>query len=319
MVTGAASGIGEGLARDLASRKCNLILVDVQAEALERVAADARSKGVEVSTYVVDMGKRDAIDAFVTEITDAGHAVDLLINNAGVALGGRVDEVTSDDIEWLMNINFYGVVNLTKALLPHLKTRPDAAIANVSSVFGIIAPPGQGAYCASKFAVRGFTEALRHELANTNISVSLIHPGGIKTNIVRNARITNALNRAVSQEERDKQAADFEKNFITTPAKAATVILKGIEKRRARILIGPDAYLMVVLERLFPLTNIPKLGDLMALAKRRADRKNVSSTAPAQPDSKSVDPSSSSDTSTLDPASFNGAHTSRNGLDASPN
>ncbi|MBT8491896.1 MAG: NAD(P)/FAD-dependent oxidoreductase, partial [Deltaproteobacteria bacterium] len=248
VVTGAASGIGAALADELAGRGCDLVLVDVNREGLLAAAASARSRGVQVSTSVVDMGDAKAVEAFAAEL----GTVDVLINNAGVALGGHFQDVSKDDFEWLMGINFYGVVNLTRALLPRLSRRPDAHIANVSSVFGMIAPPGQAAYCASKFAVRGFSESLRHELAGSSVGVSVVHPGGIKTNIARNARLPLGIDKDALGDELET----YEKNFINTPEKAARIIADGIERRRPRIMIGPDAKAIEWLERLLPVRNV---------------------------------------------------------------
>lgn len=255
VVTGAASGIGAALARELSARGCHLALVDLDGERLLEVGAAARSGGVRVSTHVLDMGKPQAVAAFPAALEAAHPHVDLLINNAGVALGGHFEEVSQADFEWLMNINFYGVVNLTRALLPLLRRRPDAHIANVSSVFGMIAPPGQAAYAASKFAVRGFSEALRHELAGSTVGVSVIHPGGIKTNIGRSARLPEGVDADAIKEE----IATFERNFITSPERAARIIADGIRRRKPRILVGPDARAIEWLERLVPVRNIAVL------------------------------------------------------------
>lgn len=250
VVTGAASGIGEALAYDLARRGCSLALVDVNASALDAVAAKAR-RHVKVATYVCDMGDIDAVEALGKDLLTAHPAIDVLINNAGVAIGGDVVHLSRQDIEWLMNINFYGVVTLTRSLLPHLLQRPQAQIANVSSVFGIIAPPGQATYCASKFAVRGFSEALRRELEGTSVGVSVIHPGGIKTAIAKSARVATGADPATFADA----GTEFEQKAMTTPAKAAEIILRGIEQRNPRILVGPDAHLIAAIARLSPVKN----------------------------------------------------------------
>lgn len=261
VVTGAASGIGAALADALAARGCHLALVDIDRDGLLEVGAAARARGVTVSTHVLDMGDPAAVAAFPAALTAEHPTVDVLINNAGVALGGHFEEVTAANFEWLMNINFYGVVNMTRALLPLLRRRPDAHIANVSSVFGMIAPPGQTAYCASKFAVRGFSEALRHELADTSVGVSVIHPGGIRTNIGRNARLPEGANAAVIEREMRR----FEKNFITNPDKAARVILAGLQKRKPRIMVGPDARAIEWMERLMPVRNMSVFTRILSL------------------------------------------------------
>jgi len=250
VVTGAASGIGEALAYDLAKRGCELALVDVNGAALDAVAERARRHG-KVTTYVCDMGDIDAVEALGKDLLTTHPAIDVLINNAGVAIGGDVVHLSRQDIEWLMNINFYGVVTLTRSLLPHLLQRPQAQVANVSSVFGIIAPPGQATYCASKFAVRGFSEALRRELAGTSVGVSVIHPGGIKTAIAKSARVATGADPVTFADA----GTEFEKKAITSPAKAADIILRGIERRNPRILIGPDAHLISLIARLSPVKN----------------------------------------------------------------
>lgn len=268
VLTGAASGIGAALARSLGERGCNLALVDVQREALEEVAKEVRSHGVTVTTHVVDMGDIAAVETFAAEVVATHPEVALLINNAGVALGGDFADASKDEFDWLMRINFHGPVALTRALLPTLQRQPDAVVANVSSVFGLIAPAGQSAYAASKFAIRGFTEALRRELAGTTVSVSTIHPGGIQTAIARNARVPAVLASA-GKEEVARQRAEFEKNFITSATDAADIILEGIATRRARILVGPDAKLIQWIDRLFPVDNADVVERLSQWAKRR--------------------------------------------------
>ena len=262
LITGAGSGIGRALARTLAARGCNLALVDANADTLAAVAAEVGSNRLVVSTYVLDVADPEAVARLPQQVLATHDSVDLLINNAGVALGGHFEDVTRDEFDWLMRINFGGAVNLTRAMLAHLKTRPDAHIANISSVFGLIAPPGQAAYCASKFALRGFTEALRHELADGPIGVSAVHPGGIKTNIARDARIAEAVQAASDPEQRKRELSKTEKAFITSPEKAAEIILRGIERRRARILVGPDARVIATVERLFPTANLRVLARL---------------------------------------------------------
>ncbi len=262
VVTGAASGIGRALTLDLAGRGCDLVILDVQAGPLDEVAELAERKGVRVTHHIVDMGDHDAIKAFAQTLSEEVSRVDLLFNNAGVALGGNFEEVSDEEFAWLMDINFYGVVRMTRALLPMLKSSPDAHIANVSSVYGMIAPPGQSAYVSSKFAVRGFSEVLRHELADTSVGVSVIHPGGIKTAIARTARVAEKVLESARAKEVNREVAQMEKNFITTPEKAAEIILDGVRKRKARIMVGPDARLIEILERIFPTSNIDVLARL---------------------------------------------------------
>ncbi|MEM9696081.1 MAG: SDR family NAD(P)-dependent oxidoreductase, partial [Myxococcota bacterium] len=275
VVTGAASGIGKAVAEALSRRGCHLALVDRDEAGLEAVARGLTGPG-RVRTYVVDMGEATEVRAFPERVLADFDGVDLLLNNAGVALGGTFEEASAEEFEWLMNINFFGVVNMTRALLPHLKQRPEAHIANVSSVFGMVAPPGQTAYCASKYAVRGFSESLRHELSDSSVGVSLIHPGGIKTNIAKSARVAASLTKQYRSEDIEREAREFERNFITTPEKVAEAIVAGIERRDPRILIGPDARMIEVLERLFPITNVNILGSIARAGIRRKSKKQKS-------------------------------------------
>jgi short-subunit dehydrogenase len=253
-VTGAASGIGRALALELAARGCDLALADRDEAGLQAVAAEIGKAGsTKVSVHRVDVSEPSEIEAFATNAVGAHGGLNILINNAGVALLGQFTEIDQVQMEWLININFWGVVRATRAFLPHLAQRPEAHIVNLSSIFGIVAPPGQTAYCAAKFAVRGFSESLRHELwmAERPIRLSVVHPGGIATNIVRNSRtgagVTDNARRAQSIERFDAVAR-------TTPAAAALRIVQGIEKNQPRILIGNDARFMDLLQRLRPAT-----------------------------------------------------------------
>ncbi|MEV0723603.1 SDR family oxidoreductase [Micromonospora purpureochromogenes] len=250
VVTGAASGIGAALAHGLARRGTDLVLLDRDAERLDTVAAAIRAAHPDrqVDTHLVDLADPAATDRVAEEIRARHPRMRLLVNNAGVALGGRFDQVTLDEFNWVVDINFRAVVRLTHALLPALKAEPGAHLVNVSSLFGLIAPAGQAAYSASKFAVRGFTEALRHELADDGIGVTSVHPGGIATRIARNARIGSG----VAPEEHEAGLRQFEKLLSIPPAKAAEVILRGVERRRGRVLIGWSAKLPDLLARVAP-------------------------------------------------------------------
>src|SRR3979411_2174641 len=185
VVTGAGSGIGRGLARQLAAAGSALALADIEGAGLEQTAASLSERGVQLTTHIVDVSDESAMQAFAKEVVAKHGRVTLLINNAGVALHGRFEEISLDDLRWLVGINFWGVGYGVKSLRPILKKERRAHIVNISSVFGIVAPAGQSAYSASKFAVRGFTEALRHELEGTSVFVSCVHPGGIRTPIAR--------------------------------------------------------------------------------------------------------------------------------------
>src|SRR4051812_3991695 len=248
-VTGAASGIGRALALELAARGCDLALADRDEAGLQQVAAQiARSNKQKVTVHRVDVGEPAEIEAFAQAAVGAHPSLNIVINNAGVALMGQFGEVSQADMDWLMNINFWGVVHGTRAFLPHLATRPEAHIVNLSSIFGIVAPPGQTAYAAAKFAVRGFSESLRHELAmaKSPVRLSVVHPGGVATNIARNAR----AGVAIADNARRAQAIErFDAVAKTSPAVAAQTIIRGIERNQPRILIGSDARFMDLLQR----------------------------------------------------------------------
>jgi short-subunit dehydrogenase len=253
-LTGAASGIGRALALELAARGCDLALADRDEAGLQSVAAEiGRRYPCKVTLHRVDVGELAQIAHFARAATAAHPHLNILINNAGVTLMGQFHEVDQAEMDWLMNINFWGVVHGTRAFLPHLSQRRESHIVNLSSLFGLIAPPGQAAYVAAKFAVRGFSESLRHELqtAQSPVRLSVVHPGGVATNIVRNARsgagVTDNARRAQAIERFDALAK-------TTPQAAALRIIVGIEKNQPRILIGNDARFMDLLQRLRPAT-----------------------------------------------------------------
>ncbi|MGV7217523.1 SDR family NAD(P)-dependent oxidoreductase [Bradyrhizobium sp. UFLA05-112] len=249
-ITGAASGIGRALAIELCERGCDLALADRDEAGLKALAAEIGGIS-KISVHRVDVAEPSEIALFAIEAVAAHPELNILVNNAGVALLGWFEEIDQAQMEWLFNINFWGVVHGTRAFLPHLKARPEAHIVNLSSSFGIIAPPGQSAYAAAKFAVRGFSESLRHELevAGSPVKLSVVHPGGIATNIVRNSRtgvgVTDNTRRAQSIEW-------FENAAKTTPKAAALRIIRGIERNERRILIGNDARFMDLLQRFRP-------------------------------------------------------------------
>jgi short-subunit dehydrogenase len=253
-VTGAASGIGRALALELAARGCDLALADRDEAGLQAVAAEIAKTGArKITLHTVDVGDLSQIEAFAQSAIAAHANLNIVVNNAGVALMGMFGEIDQAEMEWLFNINFWGVVHGTRAFLPHLSRQREAHIVNLSSIFGIIAPPGQTAYAAAKFAVRGFSESLRHELqtAASPVRLSVVHPGGIATNIARNSRsgsgMTDNARRAQSIERFDAVAK-------TSPAAAALRIIEGIEKNQSRVLIGNDARFMDLLQRFRPAT-----------------------------------------------------------------
>ena len=252
VITGAASGIGAALAGNLARRGAHLALVDLNAAGLEATAAQARSAGVTVSTHVLDVADHAAVAALPAAVLAQHGRVTVLVNNAGVAIGGMFGQVDADDFDWLMNINFGATVRLTRAFLPVLARERAAQLVNVSSIFGIIAPPGQTAYAASKFAVRGFSESLRHELemAGSPVGVTIVHPGGVRTSISDNARLAKGLDSDQVQRER----ANWRSLLALDPASAAEQIALGIERREPRVLVGKDAKAAALVQRLFPVT-----------------------------------------------------------------
>jgi short-subunit dehydrogenase len=258
-VTGAASGIGRALALELAARGCDLALADRDEAGLQQVAAEIANTQRKVSTHRVDVGEPQQIAEFAAAASAAHPKLNIVINNAGVALLGQFSEIEQAQMDWLFNINFWGTVHGTRAFLPILAKQPEAHIVNLSSIFGIIAPPGQTAYCAAKFAVRGFSESLRHELAmaNSPVRLSVVHPGGVATSIVRNSRTGTG----VTDNARRAQSIDrFDAVARTTPTAAAQRIILGIEKNQPRILIGGDAWFMDLLQRFRPATYWPVLA-----------------------------------------------------------
>jgi short-subunit dehydrogenase len=250
VITGAASGIGRAIAMSLASRRCHLALADTNEAGLRETAGMIGENGLRVTRHRLDVADRDAVAAFPAEVALRHHGVDILVNNAGVALGGTFDVVSESDFEWLFEINFWGVVRMTRAFMPLLMASGDARLVNLSSLYGLISPPGQAAYAASKFAVRGFSNALRHELEGTTIGVTVVHPGGVATSIADNAR----RSAGVSNEEADRSMERAKRMLTMPPAKAGEIIVDAIERRKARVLVGRDAKLISLLERLAPVS-----------------------------------------------------------------
>jgi short-subunit dehydrogenase len=268
VVTGAAGGIGEALAVQLAARGSHLVLVDRDKDRLGDVTDRLRTAHPEltVATHVADLSDDDETTALAATLATEHPETTLLVNNAGVALGGRFDQVTLEEFDWVMAVNFRSVVRLTHALLPVLKTHSGAHLVNVSSVFGIFAPAGQAAYSASKFAVRGFSEAVRHELAENSVGVTVVHPGGIRTRIAESARTGSG----VSAEEYERGRKQFAKLLTMPPETAAAMIVEAIEKRRPRLLIGWSAKVPDVLVRLLPGSYWKLIARRAAPAKRPA-------------------------------------------------
>ncbi len=272
VVTGAGSGIGRALSIALARRGANLAVSDIDTGGLEETVRLCGGTGAKVEHYRLDVADRQAMVAHAEEVAATFGAVDMVVNNAGVAVAGTIEETTLEDFDWLLGINLMGVINGTKAFLPHLVASGDGRVINLSSVFGLIAPAFNGAYCTAKFGVRGFTEALRQEMVISGhpVKVHSVHPGGIRTNIARNARLKPSAQAAAKPGRHP--AEDFERIARTSPDKAAATILAGVDAGKTRILIGPDAYLIAAIPRLFGAGYVDLLG---RMGRRSAKRRNL--------------------------------------------
>lgn len=262
VVTGAASGIGRALALELGRRGSRVAASDVDEVGLQETV---RLAGASVRAYRVDVSDRSAMLAHADEVAGEFGQVHLVVNNAGVAVAKTVEEMTFDDLDWILGINLFGVLNGSMAFLPHLIASGDGHLVNISSVFGFIAPPLNAAYSTAKFGVRGFTEALRQEMlvAGHPVAVHAVHPGGIRTNIVRNARVGETAR----QGDRDP-ISSFERIARTTPEGAARTILRGVDRGKPRIFVGPDAYVLAALPRVLG----ARYEDLVAGMARRGMR-----------------------------------------------
>lgn len=259
VITGAGSGIGRALAQQLNREGCRLLLCDISEQGLNETLDSLSDKSLAAQGRTLDIANKADVQAWAAEIAEQFGAIDIMVNNAGVATGATVEDSKYEDIEWLMGINFWGVVYGTKEFLPLLRKSPQGHLVNISSIFGMMGVPTQSAYNAAKFAVRGYTEALRQEMEGSNVHICCVHPGGIKTNIVRNARITDPN---TDQKERED---GFDKVARTTPESAAAQIIRAIEKRKKRLMIGMDAKFMSLIIRLFPVNYpsfVPGLGKI---------------------------------------------------------
>jgi NAD(P)-dependent dehydrogenase (short-subunit alcohol dehydrogenase family) len=248
VVTGAASGIGRALALALAEQGAQLVLADVNQQGLGETAQLVSAAGGKAETYALDVSAREAVQDFADDVESKFGGADIIINNAGVTHFSKIEDLSYQDFEWIMNIDFWGVVHGTKAFLPHLRRKQAGHIVNISSIFGIVSAPAQGAYNAAKFAVRGFTEALRLEMRGSNIQVSCVHPGGVKTGIMRTARFLQH----VPANTRETLWTNFDALPIMPPSNAAAIIVKGIRKNKQRIIVGNDARMMDWIQRLMP-------------------------------------------------------------------
>jgi len=251
VVTGAASGIGRSLAEVLAKEGCRLALSDVNEAGLAETKEMIEKAGGMVHTQKVNVSKRGEVEAWAEAIVGEYGGVDIVINNAGVTVVDTFEDISYEDFEWIMNINFWGSVYGSKAFLPHLRNAKEGYLANISSIWGMLAAPSQAAYCATKYAVRGFTESLRQEMHGTNVTVTCIHPGAIKTAITHNARHHHRPGRTFS---RDKLINEFEPKVArTTALEAAQIIVKGMQQKKRRVLVGNDAHALSWMQRILPL------------------------------------------------------------------
>ena len=255
LITGAGSGIGRAIAQTLAKRGCHLALADINEAGLAQTA-DQIGRAVRVTRHRLDVSDAGAVEAFPKQVLAEHGGVDVLVNNAGVALGGTFEQVTAKDFEWLFSINFWGVVRMTRAFLPTLRASRDARLVNLSSIFGIIAPPGQTAYVASKFAVRGFSESLRHELRASSVGVTVVHPGGVATSIARSARLPPGA----TEQQLEGRLKAIESKLTLSPAVAGEKIVSAAERRRPRVIVGLDARIAAAAERISPVNYMALLG-----------------------------------------------------------
>ena len=264
VVTGAGSGMGRYLSILLAKDGADVVACDVNQETLNETVEMLRKFNVSVSSHVLDVADKEAIEALPQKVIDQHGKVDLVFNNAGVSTGKHFKDMEEENWDWVMDINLHGVINSTRAFIPHLIDRPEAAIVNTSSIFGMVAVPGQTVYHATKFAVRGFTESLALEMAQTNenLQIHCVHPGHVGTNIVANSR----MDEEDLQTDEEGGSSIFTRNQPTTleemadsfreggmhPSKAAQIILKGVKKNKRRIFIGLDSKLLELSQRIFP-------------------------------------------------------------------
>ncbi|EON23925.1 MULTISPECIES: SDR family NAD(P)-dependent oxidoreductase [Nocardioides] len=268
VITGAASGIGRALAVEVARRGAHLALSDVDMTGLAATARLARDAGAtQVHTARLDVADRAAVAAYATNVEDHYGRVNVVVNNAGVALSGDLHDLDYEDIDWIVGVNFWGVVHGTKEFLPHLIASGDGHVVNISSLFGLVSMPSQSAYNATKYAVRGLTESLREEMlvAGHRVGVTAVHPGGIKTAIARNARVSDA-------EDKEATAAFFDKRLATmTPERAAEIIVRGVLRNQARVLVGLDAHALHHFARLTG----SRYQDVVAMVSKRVMPKKV--------------------------------------------
>lgn len=274
VITGAGSGMGRYLAVLLAKAGANIAICEINPTTLAETEAMVKAYPVKVSSHVLDVADKAAIDGLPAQVIDEHGQVDLVFNNAGVTVDSPFEDMSEQDWDWVININLHGVINGSRAFLPHLKQRPEAALINTSSIFGMITVPNQSVYHTAKFAVRGFTECLAKELKGSNVQIHSVHPGHIGTNIVTNARMNTKEDNVNPMQEMmgkligigstQEEMADFFRNNGMHPSRASNIILKGVLKNKSRIFIGADAKLMDLSQRLTPM-HYDKLFPLFTL------------------------------------------------------
>ncbi|MBW2713532.1 MAG: SDR family NAD(P)-dependent oxidoreductase [Deltaproteobacteria bacterium] len=252
LVTGAGNGIGRCLALQLAEAGCRLALVDVRQESLDGVAKEVEAHSPKVTTHIADVSDEARMQTLAEEVVHAHGGVDIVINNAGVTSWGTFEEISLEDARWVMDVSVWGTIHGCKFFLPHLRKAEVAHIVNISSVYGFIGIPRQAVYCASKYAVRGFTESLRTELEDSHIGVTVVHPGGVATRFVTDSRATD--------DTRKKEFADLMAQYSLPPEKVAAKIIRGIEKNKPRVFAGPEPYIIDFLRRIAPNTSQRVIG-----------------------------------------------------------
>jgi NAD(P)-dependent dehydrogenase (short-subunit alcohol dehydrogenase family) len=262
-ITGAASGIGRALAIELANHGAHVALADVNQAGLAETASLIRGQR-RVSQHIVNVGERVSVEGFAAEVARQHGGADLIFNNAGIAVLASLEDVSYDEFEHVINVNLWGVVYGTKAFLPLLKQRPEGHIINISSINGMVPFANNGPYNISKYAVLGLNETLMIELRGTNVGITSVHPGGIKTNIVRNSLRTSAAD-----------ASNFDRIAMTTPAQAAKTILAGVRKKQERVYIGMDAKIMAMAKRILPAGTVQLVGTASAQAAKRRKSRNL--------------------------------------------
>ena len=263
VITGAGSGMGRYLAVLLAKAGADVAICEINQTTLAETEKMIKAYPVNVSSHVLDVADKAAIEALPAQVIEQHGHVDMVFNNAGVTVDSSFEDMSETDWDWVMNINLHGVINGTRAFLPHLQKRPEAALINISSIFGMITVPNQSVYHVAKFAVRGFTECLAKELKDSKVQIHCVHPGHIGTNIVTNARINTRedtvnpmqemMGKLIGIGSTQEEMADFFRNNGMHPSRASNIILNGVLKNKKRIFVGADAKLMDLSQRLFPM------------------------------------------------------------------